>query len=87
MKIVTRQQFLDWLKTKSASQPACLDDTGNCPMANYAMEVLGAASPEAGSCGVYDDDNNPIFEFADGLRFHHFKGAKTYGEVIRKIER
>jgi len=84
---VSRKEFIDWLKTKPANKPACLDDINNCVMAEYAKEKFGAVQPEAGTQSVFNwHSAEHVFDFDFHTNYSEFEGAKTYGEVIKKLE-
>lgn len=86
-RIVTRAEFLQWLRSKPADTPSCLSDTHKCVMADFAREVFKAVNPDAAENTVFEGNGlDRAFQFEEGLSFYQFEGEETYGEVADKIE-
>lgn len=84
---VSRDEFVQWLRSKPANTPSCLADTHNCVMAQFAREKFYAKEPDAAESSVYEGFGmNKVLQFESGLSFYQFEGEETYGEVADKLD-
>lgn len=83
---VTCEQFIAWAEAKPEDKPSCVNNTHACPMAEYAIEVLGYTIPDATVIFVRDLGTSKRLILKD-FSYSLFSHAKTYGEVVKALRR